>query len=390
MKIKKEIQDLTDELIELRRDFHKHPELGFQEFRTSEIIKKYLTECGLEVSSVAKTGVVGLLRGKQPGKTLLLRADMDALPVQEQNDLPYKSIYEGKMHACGHDGHMAMLLVAAKILARHKDEFKGNIKFVFQPNEEDAGARFMVEEGILENPTVDAAMAIHLWSPIESGKIGISAGPVMAEHFNFKLILEGVGGHTSAPHSSIDPIICAANIIQTVQVIQTREVDALKPTLILFGKINGGTASNIIPDKVELEGTIRCLYDGGNEGVEQPRARFERIVKGICEAHRIKFDLQFIPSNYIVNNDPQFSEFVIKEIEKNMGKEIQVIPYVCMGGEDFSEFCQDRPGALVFIGTGNPDKKTNYPHHHPNFNIDEDTLSIGTEIHIRTALAYLK
>jgi len=262
MRIKSEIEELKEELICLRRDFHMHPELGFQEIRTSGIVESYLKECGLEVKTgIAKTGVVGLLRGKNPGRTVLIRADMDALPIEEETDLPYKSVHEGKMHACGHDGHTAMLLVAAKILARHKDEIKGNVKFVFQPNEEDAGAKIMIEEGVLENPHVDASLGLHLWTPIESGKLGIAAGAIMASSDYFKLTITGKGGHGGAPHTSVDPVICATNIIQTVQSIQTREVDALKPTVITFCKINCGSSPIIIPDRIVLEGSIRCLYN---------------------------------------------------------------------------------------------------------------------------------
>lgn len=392
MDIKKEIEDLAQEVIDLRRDFHMHPELGFEEFRTSEIIVNYLKNCGIQVQKMAKTGVIGLLRGGKPGRTVLLRADMDALPVQEENDVPYKSIYEGKMHACAHDAHVAMLLGAAKILAKHKDEIKGNIKFVFQPNEEEAGAKFMVEEGALENPEVDASFGIHLWAPLESGKIGLAPGPVMAEHYNFQLVIKGKGGHTSAPQSSIDPIITAANVIQTVQTIQTREINALNPTVIVFGKISGGSAPNIIPEKVELEGTIRYLYDGSDQSEEKPKVRFERIIKGICEAHRTEYALDFIPSNLIVINDDELTSFLKEEAaEKIVKHKEDIVSYVCLGGEDFSEFSNVNgiPGVLTFIGTGNPDKESNYPHHHPRFNIDEDTLAIGVEMHIRTALSYL-
>jgi len=391
VKIKKDIESLTEELIELRRDFHKHPELGFEEYRTSEIVAKYLRECGLEVKTgVAKTGVVGLLKGNNPGRTVLLRADMDALPIQEENDVSYKSIYDGKMHACGHDGHVAMLLVAAKILAKYRDEIKGNIKFVFQPNEEDAGARKMIEEGVLKNPRVDAALGLHLWSPINSGKIGITPGPVMAAHDNFKLTIKGKGGHTSAPQSSIDPIITAANIIQTIQMIQTREINALTPTLIMFGKVNGGTAPNIIPEKVELEGSLRYLYEGKDEDEERPKKRFERIIKSICEAHRTEYKLEFIPSSATVINNKELTNLVRCEAERIVNNsQSDIVSYVCMAGEDFSEFSIEVPSTLTFIGTGNKKKGSNYVHHHPRFNIDEDTLAIGVEMHIRTALSFL-
>ena len=389
MELKKEVESYAEEVIELRRDFHKHPELGFEEVRTSKVVANYLKGCGIEVERVAKTGIVGLLKGKQDGPTILLRADMDALPIQEMNDVPYKSVNEGVMHACAHDGHTAMLLVAAKILSQHRNDLKGNIKFVFQPNEEWSGARDMIDEGILNDPDVDVAFASHLWTPIESGKVAISAGPVMGALDEFKLVIKGQGGHTSAPQEAIDPILTVANIIQTTQMIQTREVNVLKPTLVMFGKINGGTTSNVIPEEVEVEGTIRYLYKGGKDSEERPKERFERIVSDVCRTHRAEYELEFIPSNSVVYNRPETTELVREVAEDVMGDSISIIDYVAMGGEDFSEFLEEVPGVFYFIGTGNEEKETDYPHHHPRFNIDEDTLITGVEMHVRTALAYL-
>ncbi|ADO81885.1 M20 metallopeptidase family protein [Ilyobacter polytropus] len=392
MDIIREIEDLREELINLRRDFHKHPELGFQEFRTSEIITNYLKELGIEVKSgIAKTGVVGLLKGKSPGRTVLLRADMDALAIQEEVDTTYKSVHDGKMHACGHDGHIAMLLIAAKILVKYKDEINGNIKFLFQPNEEEAGARAMIDEGVLENPHVDAAFAIHLWTPIEYKNIGVTPGPVMAAHDNFKVTIKGKGGHTSSPHISIDPMIAAANVIQSVQSIQTREIDVLSPTSIIFGKINGGTASNIIPETVELEGTIRYLYEGKDNSEEKPRIRFERIVRNVCNLYRTEYELQIMPSSYAVINNDKLTNIAMDEssmiVNRNGGK---IVSYICMAGEDFSEFSSEVPSTLIFVGAGNKAKEAHYPHHHPRFDIDEDALAVGVELHVRNVIAFLK
>lgn len=391
MDILKEIESLKDELIALRRDFHMHPELGFEEFRSSEIIANYLKDLGLEVTTgIAKTGVVGLLRGKGEGKTILLRADMDALPVPEENDLEYKSVYEGKSHACGHDGHMAMLLIAAKILTKHKDQLNGNIKFLFQPNEEDAGAKFMIEEGVLENPKVEAAHAIHLWTPIKSGDVGITAGPVMGAHDNFKITITGKGGHTSAPHDSIDPIIAASALIQSAQAIQSREINVLKPTSLMFGKINAGTAPNIIPEVVEIEGSIRYLYAGDDQSQEKPRVRLKKMVESVSEVYRTKGEIEFFPSSLAVINDANMAEMIKGEtqqiVERNNGN---VVSYVCMAGEDFSEFGNKVPSVLTFVGTGNEEVDSHYPHHHPRFNIDEDTLATGVEVHIRSVLKFL-
>lgn len=389
MKIKSEVKKLAAEVIGLRRTLHKYPELGFQEYRTSEIVVDYLRGCGLEVRRIAGTGVVGLLAGKMPGRTLLLRADMDALPITEQNEVDYKSLHSGIMHACGHDGHMAMLLVAAKILSGFRDDLAGKIKFVFQPNEELAGAKMMIEKGVLDDPQVDAALAVHLWTPIRTGKLGITGGPVMAAQDNYRLIITGRGGHTASPQAAIDPIITAASIIQAVQMIQTREIDVLKPTQIMFGKIQGGTAPNIIPDQVELEGSLRWLYEGGPDSEENPHQRFERIVKGLCEAHRTGYSLEFIPSSSAVINNPGLAALVKKAAESVAGRVGDIIDNVCMAGEDFGEFGARVPSVLYFIGAGNKDKLADFPHHHPCFNIDEDALVCGVEMHVRTALLFL-
>lgn len=390
MDIKKEIAVLKDELIELRRDFHKHPELGFEEFRTSQIIADYLEELGLEVQrNVAKTGVVALLRGVADGPTLLMRADMDALPVEEENDVPYKSVHKGKMHACGHDGHMAMLLIAAKILTKYRERIHGNIKFVFQPNEEDAGARLMVEEGVLENPKVDAAVAIHLWSPIETGKMSVEVGPVMGAMDIFKITIKGKGGHTAMPQDAIDPIIVAAQIIMGAQVIPTKQINPLTPTIVSFAKINAGTSSNIIPDTVEMEGTLRYLYEGGPDSVERPRERLENIVKGICETYGTQYEIEFHTSNFTVSNEPKLTNMIRKIAADVVGEE-NLVPYQTMAGEDFSEFGVNIPSTFYFIGIGNKEKGTDYPHHHPKFDIDEDALEIGVEMHVRSALEYFQ
>lgn len=390
MDIKEKVKDLNDELIQLRRDFHKHPELGFEEHRTAEIVADYLRDLGLEVTeNVAETGVVGLLRGNHPGKTLMLRADMDALPIKEQNDVEYKSVNEGVMHACGHDGHTAMLMVAAKILSQYKDKLHGNVKFVFQPNEESAGARQMIEEGVLEDPKVDGAFGIHLWTPIESGKIAISNGAVMGGLYEFEVTITGQGGHTSAPHTAIDPIVTASDIIQSVQTIQTREIDPFKPTLIMFGQINGGTATNIIPEEVELRGTIRYLYRDRPEGEERPRERFERIIDSVCKSHRANYEINYIVESPPVYNNKEMVKQARESAKKVLKNSENIVDYTNLAGEDFGEFSDEVPSTFYFIGTRNEGKGTDFDHHHPRFNIDEDTLAYGVEMHVRSAINYL-
>lgn len=387
--IKREVEALNDELIMLRRDFHMYPELGYEEFRTSEIIYNYLSELGLEVKKVAKTGVVALLRGSNEGKTVLLRADMDALPQEEKTGLPFQSVNRGKMHACGHDGHTAMLLIAAKLLTKNKDSLKGNVKFVFQPNEEEAGALDMIKEGILDNPKVDAAFGTHLWTPIESGKIGLASGPIMAATEEFELSIIGKAGHTSAPHTAIDPILAITNIIQSLQSIQTREINPLLPITIMIGKIHGGSGRNIIADRVDIGGTIRFLFPDEEKEKKILLGRFERVIKGICEAMNVQYELKYIPSNPSLMNHSSMVELIRKASKETLGTEGDLVEYRCMAGEDFAEFTHRVPSAFFFMGTGNVEKNTHYPHHHPMFDIDEETLKYGVEMHVRSVFNYL-
>ncbi len=391
MNIKERVLELEDEVIRLRRDFHKHPELGFKEFRTAKKVAEYLKDLGLEVEeNIAKTGVVGILRGNKPGKTLMLRADMDALPIQEQNDFVYKSAVPGLMHACGHDGHTAMLLVAAKILVNYKDKIKGNIKFVFQPNEETAAAKMMIDEGVLEDPDVDGAFGIHLWTPIESGKIAISEGAVMGGLYEFELDIKGQGGHTSAPQQAVDPILTASDIIQTVQSVQTREIDPLKPTTIMFGEVKAGTATNIIPEEAVLRGTIRYLYRDIESNPAQPKKRFERIVEKVCNTHNAEYEIEYIVESPPVYNNSDMVKKAKKTAEEVLDDRDKIVDYTNLAGEDFGEFSDAVPSTFYFVGTGNKEKGTDYAHHHPKFDIDEDTLKTGVEMHVRSALNYLK
>lgn len=401
MEITRQVMALKDELIELRRDFHRHPELGFEEHRTSQIVSAYLQETGLQVQHMTRTGVVGLLAGGQPGRTLMLRADMDALPIQEETEVPYKSIYDGKMHACGHDGHTAMLMVAAKILSRYREELQGNIKFVFEPNEENVAALDMIEEGVLEDPKVDACLGIHLWSPLQSGTLAVTPGPVMAGMDHFELTVKGRGGHTSSPHISVDPILAAAAVVQAVQVIQTREINVLQPTVIMFGSIAGGTAANIIPEQVTLTGTLRYLHDLSQSREESLRQRFERIIADTCRMHRAEYELTFLSAQPALFNHPALTELVRSAARSMLAArcdahvpageiESRIVSYVSMAGDDFSEFAARAPGVLYFLGCCKPQWQSPFPHHHPRFDLDEEALPLGVEMHVRTALQYLQ
>ena len=389
MNISNEIMALENELVLLRRDFHQHPELGFEEHRTAEHVIEYLKSCDLKPERVTKTGVVAVIEGSRPGSTVLLRADMDALPIQEENELPYRSIIPNVMHACGHDGHTAMLLVAAKILSRHRDQLRGKVVLVFQPNEENAGALPMIRDGLLKNHPAKACFGLHLWPAIPTGKVGISAGPVMAGLLQFTIRVQGKGGHTGYPHQTIDPVLCSANIIQSLQSIQTREIDVFEPTLIMIGKIYGGTASNIVPDKVVLEGTARYLHKNSTTAGRIVRDRMERLIAGICNAHRTDYLLTIESESLAVENDPRMAEIVRLAVLQTLGGETNVVRNVSTAGEDFSEFTSRIPGAFYFLGCGDGSSETSFPHHHPRFNIDEQALKTGVEMHVRTAIAYL-
>lgn len=387
MTIRKEILDLTDELIHIRRDLHMHPELGFQEFRTAGIIETYLKGLGLEPKRLAETGVVATLAGTalgaSDGPTLMLRADIDALPIQEENDVPYKSLNDGVMHACAHDGHTATLLIAAKVLVKNTDRIKGKIKFLFQPNEEVAGAEIMVEAGALENPKVDAAMGIHLWTPLLSGTIGATTGGVMGSLDVFRIVIKGKGGHTGFPESARDPVLAAADLIQTAQRIQTRDISLLYPTALIFSKINSGTKSNIIPDEVEIEGTLRYLYEPTEDF--NPSRRLEEVIKSVCAVNRCDYEFHIETENEVVVNAPAMVQLVRECAAEILEDPSDIVEHRCMAGEDFAAYAKRVPSAFIFVGTRNPDKQSDFPHHSSHFNIDEETLPIGVELFVRTA-----
>lgn len=387
MDIKSIIKDYENEVIDLRRKIHENPELGYEEIKTSELIYKYLQDCGLEVEKICKTGVIATLKGKSEGKTILLRADIDALEVSEETEVEYKSKVDGKMHACGHDAHTAMLLVAAKILSKNKECINGSIKFLFEPNEEESAALDLIKEGVLEG--VDAASAMHIWSQLDSGKIGISNGAVMAALDEFKVIIHGKGGHTGSPHVAIDPIIAASNIITSVQQIQSRELDPREPTVIMFGKVEAGTANNIIPEKAVLEGTMRFLYKDEEFGREKLKELFERIIKGICITSNTTYEIEYKNPSPAVINDSYMVDLARESAKKTLEDESKVVEYSYIAGEDFAEFSKRVPSVFYFLGSGSDNKRTRYPHHHPKFNIDEDVLINGVEMHVRNVINYL-
>jgi amidohydrolase len=390
MSIKEEVMALKDEVISMRRDLHKHPELGFQEVRTSKLVENYLRSIDIEVKPhVAKTGVVGIIRGKGNGKTVLLRADMDALPIEELNDIPYKSINKGIMHACGHDGHTAMLLVAAKVLSRHRNEIKGNVKLVFQPSEEKdpGGAIKMIEEGVMENPKVDNAFGMHLGNMIPAGIIGIKKGVFTAEADRFKITILGKGGHGAYPHTSVDPVLIASQTVISLQTIVSREINPINPIVLTVGKIKSGDVFNVIPESAELLGTVRTLDKTVAKSIPE---RIKRIAENTAAVYRgsakVEYHFGYPP---LINSDKE-TEYVIKIAKEVVGEKHVLNTPVSMGGEDMAYFLEKVPGAFFWLGSMNKEKGLDKPHHSAYFNFDEDVLPVGVEMHVKIAMGILK
>ncbi|MCP4749473.1 MAG: amidohydrolase [Proteobacteria bacterium] len=386
--LKDKVLALEEELIELRRDFHQYPEIGLQEKRTAGIVADYLSNLGMEVTTgVGQTGVVGLLKGKGAGKTLMLRADMDALPIQEQGDTIYRSKNDGVMHACGHDGHVAILLTVAKILSEYRHQFDGQIKFVFQPGEEGYnGAQLMIDDGVLESPSVDAVMGLHLSGMAHVGQIGAQTGAVMASSDVFTIRVLGENGHGAHPEGGIDAIYIGANVITSLQSLISREIPAQEPMVVHIGLIRGGTAGNIIADKVTMRASVRALNEKLRSTIHE---RLERIIKGITSAHRGSHELVYLGGVASVTNDEAIVDLVRSEAEKVVGLENVIKTKPTMGSDDMARFLEAAPGCYFFVGARNDEEGKSYPNHHPLYDIDEKSLAIGVETLSRASLTYL-
>ena len=376
-------------MINLRETIHMYPEDGFSEFTTSKIIIEELEKLGIKVQkNVAKTGVVGLIEGKYPGKTVLLRSDMDALKIQEQADVEYKSKIDGMMHACGHDGHVAGLLGAAMILNELKDNLHGNVKLVFQPAEErDGGALPMIEEGVLENPKVDAAFAAHLWGYLNEGEVHLKEGPMMAspDIFNIKVI--GKGGHGAVPQESIDPIVITCQIVNSLQTIVSRKINPLDPVVITCGRIQGGDCHNVIPNEVELEGTIRTFNEETRNWV--PKV-MEDLIRGITTSQGAAYEFKYEPKYPALINDKYMTSFAKESLKKVVGEEnVFDLKEPNMGGEDFAYFAQKVPSAFIFVGIAN-NKSEPVIHHNPYFKWDSKNVGILAQGLSQIAIDYLK
>lgn len=382
-------------LTELRRHLHQHPELGFEEFETSKLVVRELESLDLDVhTGFAKgTGVVAILRGTAPGadakdaRAVALRADMDCLPIQEESGLPYASSVSGKMHACGHDGHTATLLGAAKVLAKNRARLKGTVVFCFQPAEENGGGgRYMVEEGALENPKCSAAFALHGIPTLPLGHVGVRSGPSHAASDGFRILIRGRGGHGAAPHMAIDPIVLGARVVEALQSVVSREVNPIESAVVTIGAIHAGVARNVIPDTLEMLGTIRSLKEDVRRKVQ---AAVKRTAEGICLAGGAKADVEIKDGYPVMVNDPAAAKFVLDVARENVGGErVKEIAAPTMGGEDFGYFLQKVPGAMFRLGVSTRD---GYPSlHNPAYDFSDAAIPVGVAMFCRITERYLR
>lgn len=379
----------------MRRDFHMHPELGFREVRTGGIVAKELEALGLEVTKgVGKTGVVGYLEGSKPGPTILLRFDMDALPITEETGAEYASTNPGVMHACGHDGHTAIGLTVAKMLHAHRDELAGSIKFCFQPSEEGTngedvgGALMMMRDGVLESPKVEKTLSLHVWNDKPVGWLHIGSGPVMAGADLFVIKLTGKGGHGAAPETTVDPVVAAAQIVTALQTIASRNVAPLKPAVVSVTSVHAGTAFNIIPQIAELNGTIRTFEPEVRKIVHE---RFEQIVRGIASSMGCEAEITIKQVTAPVINDEAVTERVLNVAQALMPQnEIATDPYLTMGAEDMGYMQEKADGCYFMVGSANAEKNLVYNHHHPKFDFDERALVTGAALMASAAADLLK
>ena len=400
--IQQDILEIEGKLIEWRRDFHQNPELSNREFKTAEKIAKHLTDIGLQVeTNIAKTGVVAILEGDQPGKVIAIRADIDGLPVTERNDLDFKSEVKttflntetGVMHACGHDTHIAILMATAEVLSKHKDKIKGSIKFIFQPAEEgpppgeEGGAKLMIKEGVLENPKVDAIFGLHINSQTPVGTIKYKTGGIMASVERFVINVRGKQTHGSQPWSGVDPILISAKIIDGLQTIISREAELTnEAAVITVGKITSGTRFNIIPESSEMIGTVRTLDPKMREMIE---TRMKEMVEGIAKAYGGEASIIFQNNTSITYNDEELTARILPSLQTVAGEENVIIMKATTGGEDFSFFQEKVPGVYFFLGGMTAGNTESFPHHTPDFMIDESGLLLGVKAFTQISIDYL-
>ena len=378
IKIREEIKNIKDEIYAIRRHFHRYPELSFKEFNTAETISQHLDNLGIShKKGVGKTGIVGEINFG-PGPTIALRADMDALPIQEENNLDYKSLNDGVMHACGHDGHMAILLGAANALSKNSKLKKGTVRFIFQPAEEGlGGAKYMIEDGCLDK--VDEIYGLHLWNYQLYGEVGIKDGPVMASADLFDIEVSGKGGHGATPQGTVDAIVVASNLVTMLQTIVSRNTNPLESTVLSIGKIKGGHNFNIISDKVHMSGTTRSYTEENRKMIKQ---RMKEVVEGVSKSFGADIKLNY-KDGYppTVNHSSQVEK--VLEAASSIVASGAKNPYLSMGGEDFSYYLQNKPGCFFFVGSApNENEILSTPHHCSHFNIDERALLVGASVYL--------
>jgi len=386
--------ELADKIIEIRRDIHLHPELPNREFRTSRLVADYLKNLGIEVTeNIAHTGVCGILKGERTGGVVAARADMDALPIQETNDVPYKSVNDGVMHACGHDAHTAMLLGVATVLSSMKDKLPGTVKFIFQPAEEGApdgeegGASLMIEEGILENPAPSALFGLHVSAGDKTGTISYREKGVLASSDIFEITVRGAKSHGAYPHHGKDAIVIGAQIVNALQTIVSRQLNINNAGVVTVGIFEGGNRFNIIADRVRMVGTVRT-HDGNVR--EMIKEKIEKTVKGITDIYDADYDYKYNYGAPVTYNDPELTQFSVPFIEDMIGKENVLISEPHMGAEDFAYYAQEIPGFFYFLGTRNEEKGITAMGHTSEFNIDEDAIPIGIKVMSYLVYNYLE
>lgn len=385
MKVRELAAKIQPQLVELRRYFHMYPEPSFEEVNTANKIAEELTKLGIPVQRIAKTGVVGTLKGAKPGPTVALRADIDALSIKEETGAEYASKNEGFMHACGHDCHITTLLGAAMILSELKDEIAGTVKFLFQPAEELAqGAKKMVEEGAMEG--VDAVFGMHVWGDLPAGRVCVDPGPRMASADMFEITVEGKGGHGSAPHQGVDAVVVASAIVMNLQSIVSRELNPLDPVVVHVGKVVSGDRFNIIASRAFMEGANRTFNP---EIRKQLPEIMKRIIDNTAAAFRATAKLEYNWGCPPTINDDNIAEIAQGAVKKLYGEEGLISMPQLTGSEDFPFYTEKAPGAFAFLGVANPEKGISWPQHHACFDVDEDALQVGAAVYAQFALDYL-
>jgi amidohydrolase len=381
-------EDTVKELVTVRRDLHQHPETAFEEVRTAGVVAQRLAALGLDVrTGVAKTGVLATIRGGRRGRTVLLRADMDALPIQEENDTPYRSQVAGKMHACGHDCHTSILLGVAKQLTREAADLPGAVTLCFQPAEEcGSGAETMIAEGALAEPPPDAAFGLHVWQDLDLGEVGVTPGPFMAAVDEFTVTVTGIGAHAAMPHLGVDPVVCLAHMVTALQSIASRATSPFDEVVVSVTQIRAGSAFNIIPGSAWMNGTVRVFDPALWEALP---GHFDRITRGVAAAFGCTVEIDYHRFNQPTVNDPAMAALARDAAAEVVGRDRVRDDVRTMGGEDFSAFLRKVPGCFIAIGSRNRSRGLVYGHHHPRFDVDEACLAIGAEVLLRTTRRFL-